>query len=173
MALLAIAYPTLSTADRAWIQRIRQQYDAQVEMVAPHFTLVFPVFDVEELLFEAEMRRQAREHNPIHFEIHCAIVVKDALSNLTHTFLVPDQGFSELVKLHDKLYSNLLAPHLRLDIPFIPHITVASSVDATVCKRVADAINAEDRAVHGAVETLDIVQFANQQVTTLAQISLH
>lgn len=172
MALLTLAYPTLSAADRAWIQRIRGQYDSQAQWVAPHFTLVFPVFDVEGQLFAEEIRQQARGQESIRFEIRCATVVRDTLSDLTHTFLVPDQGFGDLVKLHDQLYSNLLAPHLRLDIPFIPHITVASSVDATVCKRVADAINGEDRVVRGEVETLDIVHFANQQVTTLAQISL-
>lgn len=73
--------------------------------------------------------------------MRCAIVVKDALSDNTHTFLTPDEGFREIVKLHDHLYRGALANELRLDIPFIPHITVAISPDANVCKRIADDIN--------------------------------
>lgn len=52
--------------------------------------------------------------------------------------LVQDEGFSEVVRLHDKLYTVILALELRLDIPFYPHIGIGSSTDVLACKRLAD-----------------------------------
>lgn len=172
MALLALSYPTLAPADDAWIQAIRQQHDKLYGVVAPHFTLVFPTFDRDADAFRAHIRGQVQDQPPIAIELRCAIVVKDALSEATQTFLVPDQGFSDLVKLHDRLHTGDLAAHLRLDIPFIPHITVATSLDPTVCKRVADAINQQNIHISGTLHSIDIVEHVNGVVTTLEQIAL-
>ena len=172
MALLVLGYPSISASDSAWIQSIRQQHDPQFELVAPHFTLVFPTDGVEVDEFSHHVRSQIRGQAPIAFEVRCALVVKDALGAATHTFLVPDQGFSDLVKLHDRLYSGILAPHLRLDLPFIPHITIAAAHDPAVCKRVAGEINSQEIIMRGTISALDLVRFANQTVTTLEQLVL-
>jgi hypothetical protein len=140
--------------------------------VEPHYTLVFPVVDFEVEPFGRHVRSHLHGQAAIPFELRCALVVKDALGEATHTFLVPDQGFSDLVKLHDRLYSGILAAHLRLDIPFIPHITVAASPDAAVCKRVADEINSQEIAIRGTISALDIVHFASQRVATVEEVKL-
>lgn len=172
MALLAIAYPTLSQADTQWIQTLRAQHDPNYAIVAPHFTLIFPTFDRAPQPFGAHVRVTVQGQPRINFALRCALVVKDALREQTHTFLVPDEGFSDLVKLHDQLYTNWLADQMRLDIPYIPHITVATSPDPTVCKRIADAINNEPFTISGSIDLIDIVQFTNRTVTTMEQIAL-
>lgn len=172
MALLALSYPTLDQADHQWLQAIRLQHDKLYDVVAPHFTLVFPTFGLEMKTFCAHIRRQVQGQPPIAIELRSAIVVKDALSEATQTFLVPDQGFSDLVKLHDTLYTGDLSAHLRLDIPFIPHITVATSPDPARCKRIADAINQQNIHISGTLHSIDIVEHTNDVVTTLEQIAL-
>ncbi len=172
MALLALSYPSISESDWKWIQKIREQHDPNYAVVAPHFTLVFPTFERERQPFSEHLRQQLRGQPPIAIEIRCAIVVKDLLNEHTHTFLMPDQGFSNLVKLHDQLYTGFLADELRLDIPYLPHINVASSLDPSLCKRIADEINSQDLCISGFIRIIDIVQYANQTVTTLEQISL-
>jgi 2'-5' RNA ligase len=172
MALLAISYPSISDADRQWIQQIRQQHDPNYAVVDPHFTLIFPTFERAPAAFCEHVRTQTQEQPPIAIALRCALVVKDALSDATHTFLVPDQGFSDLVKLHDRLYTHFLADQLRLDIPFIPHITVATSLDAAVCKRIAGEINQQNLAISGWIRTLDLVEFSNRTVATLEQVTL-
>jgi hypothetical protein len=86
--------------------------------------------------------------------------------------LVPDEGYSQFVKLHDRLYTGPLAPELRLDLPFIPHITVANSGDPHACKRVAETLNAQDFAIGGQVETLDVVWYDGTRVATVEQLLL-
>jgi hypothetical protein len=177
MALLALSYPTISENHWKWIQAIRAQHDPNYSMVAPHFTLIFPTFNRERAPFRDHLRRQLQGQRAISFTLRCALVVKDDFNDNTHTFLVPDEGFSDLVKLHDKLYGGFLADQLRLDIAYIPHITITTSHDAHLCKRIADeinqqGINGQELAIPGVIGIIEIVQLANKIVTTLEQLSL-
>jgi hypothetical protein len=40
-------------------------------------------------------------------------------------FLMAARGSEPVTRLHDKLYARSLLPHLRRDLPYEPHITVA------------------------------------------------
>ncbi len=172
MALLVVAYPRLSTADLAWIQAIRERHDPYYSLVAPHFTLVFPVDTVAHDTFVTHITTQARLASRIPFTIRCAMIVKDTFIPLTHLFLVPDDGNSALIKLHDALYTHILADALRLDVPFIPHITIGAHADARECKAVADDINRQNIQIRGQVETLDIVAYENTSITPIRCIAL-
>jgi hypothetical protein len=85
---------------------------------------------------------------------------------------VPDEGHSDIVKLHDRLYEGELAPHLRLDIPFIPHIGIANAIDPKACKELADDLNGREFVVEGSIEALDVVSYDGEKVTTIERIAL-
>ncbi len=173
MALLVLAYPRVAPADFAWLQAIRAQHDKRYfALVAPHVTLVFPVTSVARTDFIAHVRQQAAGGKAISFVARCAIVVEDDGKKFSHVFLVPDEGFSEIVKLHDRLYTELFAPELRLDITFIPHIGVGNADDAQACKHLADELNAQAFRLSGVIDTLDVVWYEQNEVQTIAQISL-
>lgn len=122
MAHLVIAYPELAPSDLARIQRFRELNDELFfKVVAPHFTLVFPVFDRAAPEFIHEIKRQAQGMGRIPFDLKCAVINKDAFSAHYHAFLVPDEGFGRIVRLHDKLYSGRLEPERRLDIDYPAH----------------------------------------------------
>jgi len=172
MALLVVAYPQLSAADYAWIQAIRQQYDAHYSLIEPHFTLVFPLNTIDHAAGVAHIAASTRQIGSIRFSIRCAMIVKDAFSPLTHLFLVPDEGYSALVKLHDALYADLLADHLRLDVAFIPHMTIGAHVDPWVCKASADQINRQNICIRGFIRAVDLISHENDTVTTIQRIAL-
>lgn len=172
-SLLAINYPTLTQPDLDWIQGIRQQHDElYFEVVAPHFTLVFPTFNQEVATFSEHVRRIARQTQPFKFVLRCAVLGDDAFSDYTHVFLVPDEGYSRIVHLHDRLYTGILSQELRLDIPFIPHIGIANAKDPKACKRLVDEINAREFEIFGKVEHLDVIEYVENRVKTLEQIPL-
>jgi 2'-5' RNA ligase len=153
MAFLVVAYPILAPADDAWIQAIRAQYDVErYRVIAPHFTLVFPTTEIARSMFLEHITQQAAGVGPMAFVIRCAMMVRDPLSANTQTFLVPDEGYSALVKLHDRLYTGALAAALRLDIPFIPHITIGTAADPWTCKQLADLINRQGVCIRGRIE---------------------
>lgn len=172
MALLAVAYPDLAPPDYTWIQSIRQQHDPHYRLIAPHFTLVFPTPAVDQGAFIDHITVQTKQVHAIPFLIQCATFVKDAFSSQTHIFLVPDQGYSTLVKLHDACYTGILSSSLSLDVAFIPHITVGAHADPQVCKAVADQINQQGMRICGHIHTIDILAYENNRVSTIKQIGL-
>jgi hypothetical protein len=113
-----------------------------------------------------------KEIEAFNFVLRCAVLGDDAFSDLTHVFLVPDEGYSRIVKLHDRLYTGILKEELRLDIPFIPHIGISNSQNAQACKDLVDDLNAESFEVKGRVEKLDVIWYEGYQVNTIKPIAL-
>jgi 2'-5' RNA ligase len=172
-SLLDINYPTLTQPDLDWIQGIRKRHDElYFEVVAPHFTLVFPTFNQEEAAFSEHVRQIAHKTQPFDFVLRCAVLGDDAFSDYTHVLLVPDEGYSQIVRLHDRLYTGILSEELRLDIPFVPHIGIANSKDPKTCKHLVDEINARAFEISGRVEHLDVIEYADNRVRTLEHIPL-
>lgn len=173
MALLALAYPELCRSDYVQIQEFRKQHDElYYHVVEPHFTLVFSVGNWQAEPFIAEIRKQAEGIRSFDFCLRCATVNKDAFGDYYHTFLVPDEGYSHIVKLHDQLHSDLLFSHRRLDVDFIPHIGMGNSKDPSGCIEMVRAWNDHDFAIPGRILVLDVVSFEDKVVRTIERLSL-
>jgi len=172
MQTCVVAYPELAPADHAWIERLRQRHDPNFRLVAPHWTLIFPTAALDPAAIERHIAQVAAGFAPFAFELRCALVVRDAFSALSHLFLVPDAGFGQLVRLHDALYGGVLADQLRLDVPYIPHITIGAFDNAHACKAVADTLNQGGLAISGRVERLSILAVEPEHVTLAGTIPL-
>ncbi len=172
MALVVVNYPSISEHDYNWIQAIRAQHDVYYKIVSPHFTLVFPCSITGEAGFIRHIKQMTKGVKKIPFVSRCALVVKDHVSEYTHVFLIPDNGFSDIVKLHDRLYTGLLASELRLDIPFLPHIGIANAIDPQACKNLADDLNRRDFHIGGTIDILDIASFDGKEIKTIRHIQL-
>jgi hypothetical protein len=109
---------------------------------------------------------------PFEFAIRCAVLGNDAFSEYTHVFLVPDEGYSNIVKLHDRLYAGVIASELRLDIPFIPHIGIANSLDARRCKQLVDRLNSQQFEIRGRFDGLDVIWSEGNRVGTIESVNL-
>jgi hypothetical protein len=175
MALAVCAYPVLKPWDYKLIQDFRKINDALFYSIAePHFPFVFPVDDdkINKEQFITEIIDKSNAVSQISFEIRCAMVNKDALLDYYHLLLVPEKGYSKIVKLHDKLYSDLLFQKLRLDIDFIPHMGIANSKDKYLVKNWADIWNQKDFSMNGRINSLTIVDYSNNTLTDLHKIKL-
>jgi 2'-5' RNA ligase len=172
MAFLAIAYPELTKADFQKIQKFRQKNDLFFRVVNPHFTLVFPVSDWKEKTFIVEVTKRARNFHPFEFCLRSATLNKDAFSDYFHVFLVPDEGYSQLIKLHDRLYNGLLFSQRKLQIDFIPHVGIGNSRDPQKCLKMISHWNRRPFAIAGQISFLDIVKYEKNVVETLKRIPL-
>lgn len=102
---MVVDYPTVSREDFDWVQSIRAEHDElYYEVADPHLAFVFPVFDFDRERFLERVKGYTRGVERISFVCRCAAVVKDATNEYAHVFLVPDEGHSEIIKLHDRLY---------------------------------------------------------------------
>lgn len=173
MSLMVLAYPNIEKKDYDWIQSIRSRFDERYfNIVEPHFTIVFPLVDISLEQLIKHVTAVSRKFGKFYFVIRCAQIVKDSFSDYTDVFLIPEEGYRIFVKLHDALYTGPLEKELRLDVPFIPHIGIANSIDAKHCKNIADGINSKNLEIVGEIDKLDIVQYENNKVVTFKKIYL-
>ena len=171
--LLAISYPIISVENFAWIQAIRQQFDVlNFSAIDPHFTLVFPLVDIDRATLISHVQQSIQDIPAFEFMLRCAVLSNDAFCQCTHVFLVPDEGYSKIVKLHDRLYTAVLADQLRLDIPFIPHIGIANSLNARSCKELVDRLNGQHFEIRGRIDKLDIIWSEGDLVETIGSVNL-
>jgi 2'-5' RNA ligase len=171
--LLVVNYPIISKDNWKWIQEIRQEYDElNFRAIDPHFTLVFPLIDIDRATLISHIQQSIQNVQAFEFTLRCAVLSNDAFSDYIHVFLVPDEGYSKIVKLHDRLYTAVLADRLRLDIPFIPHIGIANSLNAQSCKELVDRLNSQQFEISGRIDRLDIIWSEGDLVETIESIDL-
>ncbi len=96
----------------------------------------------------------------------------DRASEYNHIFLSPDEGNSEIVKLHDKLYSGILRKTLRLDIDFYSHIAIGNYKDPEKCKKLIDEINSTSFNIKGKISSFNIVSYGEHKLKNLYKIEL-
>ncbi len=172
MNLVTLAYPELSKSDFEKIQQFRKLNDRYYPVVAPHFTLAFPFSEWDLESYTAEIKQQAQSFQPFDFCIRCAMLSKDAFQDLYHVFLVPDEGYSRLLKLHYQLGSHRLFPYRLLEIDFTPHLGVGNSEDPHQCVAWVDHWNRAEFSIAGKISRLVIANYENDTVETIEQIHL-
>ncbi|OGU54814.1 MAG: hypothetical protein A2V66_06935 [Ignavibacteria bacterium RBG_13_36_8] len=171
MSLLVLSYPEIEKKDYDWIQSIRESHDERYyKVVEPHFTIVFPTFNIDKNIFINHIISKTKKIKPFYFVLRCAMIVKDSFSDYTDVFLIPEEGFRIFIKLHDLLYTGPLTKELRLNIPFIPHLGVANNKDAKKCKKLADKLNGQKIEIAGSINSLDIVWHEGENTNTLKKI---
>lgn len=173
MALVVLGYPSLDAADFRYIQAFRADHDPLFRIVAPHFTLVFPVEDLPEDMFVGHVRRIAKQQPPIEFVLRSVKVYlphpgeKDA-----PIFLIPDEGYGALLQLHNRLYSGPIASSARHDMAFIPHITIGRKRDQAAAHRAVAEFGPQGFAMPGTLARLTVARYANGLVTNLVEVLL-
>lgn len=173
MSYLVLAYPKIKKDDFEFIQNYRKMNDSRYfNLVGPHFTIVFSTPDFSEDEFVGEVKTQTKNIHKFNFVIKCATINQDYSREFYHEFLVPDEGYSSFVKLHDRLYSGKFFGNLRFDIDFIPHIGIGNSTDVLVCKKNVENLNSKNLLVEGSIQTLDIVKYENNKIETIKKIEL-
>lgn len=173
MSNVVLAYPTIRPADFDWIQGIRKIHDRLYEVVKPHFTFVFPTTKLSEADLIHHAKLMTKTATAIKITLSKAIVVEDDSKAFFHTFLVPSDGNKEIIALHDLLYTDDLLSELREDIPFIPHMGIATNESRSVMQEMANALNGEGISITGSIDALTVARYDNNQVHDIVDIQLH
>ena len=172
MESIAVCYPDLKRADYDLIQFFREHYDPNYPIIEPHFTIVFPVTDIDTNRFIEHCKEICRHITPISFDIRRTMVNKSYGDDDWYAFLVPDKGLSDIAGLHDRLYTGILEPELRLEIPYIPHITVGRFDNGAECKNLCDRINEKVISIKGNISFIDIITNDQSRLRTIEKIMI-
>lgn len=171
--LAVVGYPLWSDADREWVEAIRRRHDvAKAAMIAAHVTLVFPTGLLPESAMLDHVRGRLLEVTAFDIELSTVAPASDDQTSDHYVFLQPGRGHEALVALHDRLYSGALAPALRRDLPYHPHVTVARLSDAPAAARVADEIRRQGRVVRGRIAEMTLLRCFPDTVETVAALTL-
>ncbi len=110
-----VHYPKINTER---INEFRRKYDPHVDLIEPHITFVFLVpGSVGEANLVRHIESVLGNWRP--FPIH----LKGLQKAWDHwLFLVLAQGNENVTRLHQELYTGVLAAYHRPDIEFIPHL---------------------------------------------------
>ncbi|MEI9987417.1 MAG: 2'-5' RNA ligase family protein [Aliidongia sp.] len=138
----------------------------------PHFTLVFPGTELSGSDFTRHVTAAVRGIKRIKFVLRSAVVAPDPQVRAYHVFLVPDEGFGAIVRLYERLHAGALQSSLRTDLSYIPHLTVASERDPAAARRIAVALNAENFAMAGRIDELEILRLDGEVIRRVATVPL-
>lgn len=173
MSLLTLAYPQLSQRDFEWIEVIRSRHNQHdIGLVKPHLTLVFETERLSSDQLAAHIHSVVSDTPPVDMVFRSVMIMPGIVCSETYLFLVPEEGFSAVAGLHDRLYSDKLAADLRLDIPYVPHMTLGRFADGRACQKVATELSLQPIAIEARIETVDLVDFDGAALRTIQQFPL-
>jgi 2'-5' RNA ligase len=172
MSNVLLAYPTLAQQDFEWIQAIRHTQDRLFEAVEPHFTIVFPTEKLSAAELTDHTESTTRGQSRIVFALTNALVVEEDSKALFRAFLVPSIGRQEITALHDLMYTGALATELRLDLPFIPHISIATNKHRGIVQQIVEDINNQAININGVIEALMVSSYDGIRVKDIKRVPL-
>lgn len=172
MAFLVLAFHEISINDLEWIPSYRKENNKlYFDTVDRHFTIVFATNDFTERIFLDEITSLSKELKEIEFEINDTVVINDYFNEYYQEFLVPGKGYSEVVKLHNRLYTQRLLPNLRTDLEYTPHFCIGNSKD--INERNNRINNLKLISIKGRINELTIVHYENYIVSKIGDIQLY
>lgn len=168
-----VAYPFLDERDRSWIESFRAVHDAQKQQtIAAHFTLVFGHNASSHVEYLNHTESIVGVTPSISFCFRYAMLCADLHSEAAYVFLVPDEGYAAISKLHDRLYTSALASSLRLDFPYIPHITIAVKPTRNEAKQLCDMLNQQHLEISGIINTVSVGAIKDGVFTNVARFQM-
>ncbi len=173
MAKVVVAYPKFNKKDFDWIQSIRKESDIlYYKVIKPHFTIVFPVFtEINNKDLVNHVKQKSKNQKPFDISLEKAVINDDAFSDYWHTFLTPKKGYQEIINLHDQLYTGLLEPELRKDIPFIPHVGIANDLNKDSMSKLVDKINQNGVKITGEIDSLNVCDFIDDKINFVDKVN--
>lgn len=100
----------------------RYRHEPFATLLPEHLPLIFPVPETIGLeILTSHIKKVLQNWQP--FDIH----FQDLELSWDHwLFLGLNEGRDQIIKLHKELYTGILEPHLREDLPFSPHVALGS-----------------------------------------------
>jgi hypothetical protein len=169
-SLEVIARPHFDKADLAWLTDIRSRRAGS--RGEPYFTLVFPGAEMAPPEFAAAVRARVKDVAAIRFRLRSALVAPEPVVRRFHVFLIPDEGFGAILKLHETLHAGPIKAALRPDTPYLPHITVATLPDYDAARELAVSLNRRDIDIRGLIDALQVERRAGEVIRRVAEIPL-
>jgi hypothetical protein len=170
--IYVLAYPEFEPSVAGNIARFRQTHEPEkAKLVRPHVTLVFGLRGVRQLEFVASCEKVAEGVPAIAVDFDSTEIVHDPFEKTFKLFFLNSKGRDALKALHERLYDGPRRSELHPDIPFRPHMTVATHSDRAIIERL-DASEIGAFPISGIIRALEVVQQVQETLVRLRTIPL-
>lgn len=115
MYLALVYFPQI---DHEGFHDFRNRYEPYAGLLREHLTFIFPVHEtIGQENLESHIVEVLKRWSP--FKVHFCHLMKAVDHWLFWTL---EEGNELAIGLHDELYTGILSPHLKTDLPYSPHI---------------------------------------------------
>ena len=161
--MLMVAHPSISATDWNFLQTLRKEYDPKgYAFIEPHFTLFASHSDHYKCNMRNVISKQLSCQKKIAFNLRTALFMPPLNQHKSwYTFLLPEEGFNELSRLHRLLCDISILSDLAANFPFIPHITVGTFQVKNPCLELVDKINNMKINISGFIEKIYLLELDN------------
>jgi 2'-5' RNA ligase len=123
----------------ARVEAFRRRHDPMAALIPAHVSLVFPFpTALKGLQVETHVKRVVSRWPPLPVSFRGARIHANEF-----LFLAAARGATSVVALHDKLYTRSIRPHLRRDLAYEPHITIARNASFAALEAALEAAREE------------------------------
>lgn len=168
MSIAIIASPNMQDEYYQWIDDLRRKYpELGYDLIKPHFTLVYPITDsTDPNKVITHVNNIAVQTQAFQFVIASAVPApgSDWKSKANYVFLVPDEGFSNFIRLHGVLSTNIFEADPIDEIPFLPHLTIGYCDNAQLTRQICLEINQQGIKFIGRITQLLMIEQKNGQI---------
>lgn len=117
MQYAVVFFPSIQSQE---LDDFRGKFDPKSTLIPPHITLVFPVSgEIGQDSLIKHIQESIASIKPFGITLEGTHLASD-----NYLYLLVSKGNEKIVELHDRLYTGVLAPYLRTDLEFIPHLTI-------------------------------------------------
>lgn len=172
LMIYVLGYPEFEPRLAWQLDRFRSVHEPErAKLVPPHITLVFGLkrADPKDVLTICE--RVSRKIPEFSIELAHSEVVYDPFEKTHKLILVCGQGKERLTALHNQLYEGPHRTELQLEIPYQPHMTVATHANRSVVEQL-DAADIGPLPISGTITALHLVELVDGKLNALAKASL-
>lgn len=169
--LQVVALPQWAPGDGFRLQTWRVKHQPHGFHIPAFLGLVHHPHELSDEDFIAHVREVAARMRPFPLTLSYALpVMWDGQQ--AHVFLMPEQGASDLWRLHRALFSGTLAPWMPDAGFFLPHLLLASYSMPQMALTVADQWNSREAPLHAQVLTLAVLRKEASRLEWLAEAAL-
>jgi 2'-5' RNA ligase len=171
--LYVFSVPTWAPGVGDRVEAFRRRYEpARAVLVPAHVTFVFGVRALKCEELTARVSDVARQTAAFRVTFSIAEAHEDSIGGGYKLFLLADEGADALSALHRAMYAGNLECELRTDVPYRPHITVATADSAKGLETALLHVKALELPLMGRVDALQICAASPRGMETLAKFPL-
>ena len=171
--LYTVAPAKLSDADAWTIRGLRRRYHPGEEgFIGPHITLLFGWSGLKPDAYIRHVQELAQSFKPFLVTLTEAVAPIEQEIHKNYVYLTAPGSDAQLRTMHAALYGGPMAPALKRDLEYVPHMTVGCLHDRQSAAELAETLNSKGVKIDVPIDGLEVYAKTDRGYRLLKEIAL-